>query len=71
VLARGDIAWMDSCAVENHSMIDSLWEERRSIVRVSVPLSGLRRRLVYRLCRTIEKAAARRRDASRNDRKGE
>lgn len=71
VLARGDIDWMDSCAVENHSMIDSLWEERRTIVRVSVPLGGLRRRLIYRACRTMEKAAAWRRGASRNEKKGE
>ena len=29
-----DIAWMDSCAAEDHPMIDSLWTERRAIVRV-------------------------------------
>ncbi|HEX8364658.1 MAG TPA: GNAT family N-acetyltransferase [Allosphingosinicella sp.] len=54
LLARGDVAWMDSCAAENHPMIDSLWGERRTIVRVSVPLAGLRRRMTYHACRVIE-----------------
>ena len=58
VLARGDIAWMDSCAVENHSMIDSLWGERRSVVRVTVRLAGLRRGLAYYGCRALELASA-------------
>lgn len=61
VLARDDIAWMDSCAAENHPMIDSLWGERRSIVRVTVPLRGLRRRLTHAICRALETAAAFRR----------
>ena len=52
------VAWMDSCAVDGHPMIDSLWTERRAIVRVSVPLSGLRRRAVYALCTTLERLSA-------------
>jgi CelD/BcsL family acetyltransferase involved in cellulose biosynthesis len=58
VLSRGDIDWMDSCAVEDHPMINSLWGERRGIVRVSVPLSGWRRRAMFRLCRLAETASA-------------
>ncbi|MEO7178408.1 MAG: GNAT family N-acetyltransferase [Allosphingosinicella sp.] len=54
ILRRGDIAWMDSCAAENHPMIDSLWAERRSIVRLSVPLAGARRRLTFAGCRAVE-----------------
>ena len=27
ILDRGDVAWMDSCAVQDHPMIDSLWTE--------------------------------------------
>lgn len=46
--------WMDSCAVENHPMINSLWAERRTIIRVSIPLGGLKRGMVFRLCRTAE-----------------
>lgn len=34
------IAWVDSCAVPDHPMIDSLWRERRHLVWVNVPLSG-------------------------------
>jgi hypothetical protein len=45
---------MDSCAAENHPMIDSLWGERRTIVRVSVPLAGLRRRLSFAGWRAVE-----------------
>lgn len=61
LLARGDLEWVDSCAMENHAMIDSLWGERRSIVRVTVPLSGLKRRAVHRICRMLEGLSAMRR----------
>ncbi|HEU0134631.1 MAG TPA: GNAT family N-acetyltransferase [Allosphingosinicella sp.] len=54
LLERDDIEWMDSCAAENHPMIDSLWGERRSIVRLSVPLAGVRRRLSFAGWRAIE-----------------
>lgn len=58
ILERPDIAWMDSCAVEDHPMIDSLWTERRSIVRVTVPLKGVRRAAAYALVRGLERVAA-------------
>jgi CelD/BcsL family acetyltransferase involved in cellulose biosynthesis len=58
LLARGDIGWMDSCAVENHPMINSLWGERRGIVRVSVPLAGTLRRTQFVAARALERAAA-------------
>ncbi|MEV8367911.1 hypothetical protein, partial [Streptomyces niveus] len=45
------------CAVEDHPMIDSLWAQRRSVVRVSVPLSGWRRGAAFRLARAAEDAA--------------
>jgi CelD/BcsL family acetyltransferase involved in cellulose biosynthesis len=56
VLERPDIAWMDSCAVENHPMINSLWTERRAIVRVTIPLAG--RRFVYAGARFLETGSA-------------
>jgi hypothetical protein len=59
VLADPEIDWMDSCAVEDHPMINSLWAERRQIVQISVPLSGLKRRATYALCRAAEEASAR------------
>jgi CelD/BcsL family acetyltransferase involved in cellulose biosynthesis len=58
-LDRPGIAWMDSCAAQDHPMIDSLWTERRAIVRVTVPLKGWRRRAVWALCRALEIASAR------------
>jgi len=58
VLARGDIAWMDSCAVENHPMINTLWSARRPLVRLTLPLAGSRRALAFRICRMIEDASA-------------
>lgn len=58
VLEDPEIDWMDSCAVEDHPMINSLWGERRAIVQVSVPLSGVRRGAVFRACRAAETASA-------------
>ena len=54
ILEHREIAWMDSCAIENHSMINSLWGERRTLVRVTVPLAGTPRRLLFHGCRAIE-----------------
>ncbi|QDX27833.1 GNAT family N-acetyltransferase [Sphingomonas suaedae] len=58
ILARDDIDWVDSCAVENHPMIDSLWGQRRAIVRVTLPLAGRRRRIAFTAARTLERSAA-------------
>lgn len=58
ILDRADIAWMDSCAIADHSMINSLWAERRALVRLSVPLAGPRRRMTFALCRMAERTAA-------------
>jgi hypothetical protein len=62
LLERDGVAWVDSCAAENHPMIDALWTERRPIVRVTVRLAGLRRGLTYMGCRGAEEgwAAAKR-----------
>jgi CelD/BcsL family acetyltransferase involved in cellulose biosynthesis len=53
------IAWMDSCAAQDHPMIDSLWTERRAIVRTTIRLEGARRSAVWALCRALETASAR------------
>jgi CelD/BcsL family acetyltransferase involved in cellulose biosynthesis len=58
LLEHPEIDWMDSCAVEDHPMINSLWAERREIVRVSVPLKGKRRRAIFATARTLETASA-------------
>lgn len=58
ILDRPEIDWMDSCAVEGHPMIESLWGERREIVRISVPLTGWRRRATFSTCRALETLSA-------------
>lgn len=58
ILDRQEVAWMDSCAAENHPMINSLWGERRSLVRVTVPFARRRSRALFRLCRQGEDAWA-------------
>jgi hypothetical protein len=58
MLERPGLDWMDSCAAENHPMIDNLWTERRDIVRVTVRLAGLRRGLAYAGCRGAEEGWA-------------
>jgi CelD/BcsL family acetyltransferase involved in cellulose biosynthesis len=58
VLDQPGFGWMDSCAVEDHPMINSLWAERRSIIRVTLPLGGLKRGMIFRFCRTAEESWA-------------
>ena len=58
ILDHVDVDWMDSCAVEGHPMIESLWGERREIVRISVPMKGWRRRATFSACRALETALA-------------
>ena len=58
ILERADIDWMDSCAIDDHPMIDGFWTERRSVVRVTIPLKGAGRHAVLALCRGLEKASA-------------
>lgn len=59
VLGNPAIDWMDSCAVVDHPMINSLWGERRSIIQLTVPLAGAWRMALYRACRAAETASAR------------
>lgn len=65
MLERPDIDWTDSCAVDQHPMIDGFWTERRSVLRITVPLRGRRRRAVHGLCRGLERASALVRRATR------
>ncbi|NNC71503.1 MAG: GNAT family N-acetyltransferase [Sphingomonadaceae bacterium] len=54
ILERRDIEWIDSCASQDHPMIDSLWQARRRIVRVTLPLQGRRNRAIFHACRAVE-----------------
>jgi CelD/BcsL family acetyltransferase involved in cellulose biosynthesis len=35
-----DMVWMDSCALPGHSMIESLWPDRRTVESVVIPATG-------------------------------
>ena len=59
ILDRPEIAWMDSCAAQDHPMIDSLWTERRAIVMATIRLGGARRAAVWAICRALELVSAR------------
>ncbi len=50
VLGNPEIRWSDSCASANHPMIDRIWREKRSMVRVSAAIGGKARQA---LCRQI------------------
>lgn len=47
-LTRPEIAWTDSCAAEDHPMIDHLWRERRTLGRLSIAIGGSLRRALFR-----------------------
>lgn len=53
-LADPEFGWMDSCAVEDHPMINSLWRGRREIVRVALPRSGARAAFTFKAARLAE-----------------
>jgi CelD/BcsL family acetyltransferase involved in cellulose biosynthesis len=58
LLQRADIAWCDSCAAQDHPMIDSLWSGRRAIGRYSVAIGGTARRAAFAALLTAERAKA-------------
>lgn len=47
MLERSGINWTDSCAMQGHPMIDSLWRERRALGRFSIAIGGSTRRAVF------------------------
>lgn len=61
MLERPDIAWTDSCASEDHPMIDHFWRERRAIGRLSVAIGGPVRRGAFGLLARLEQARLRKR----------
>ena len=42
-----DIDWVDSCAVEDHKMIDHLWREKRPMACHSIGIGGALRRSIF------------------------
>lgn len=47
MLERVDVDWVDSCASQDHPMIDHLWRERRAIARHSIAVGGPLRRAAF------------------------
>ena len=47
ILGREEIAWTDSCAAEDHPMIDHIWRERRSLARINIAIGNSARRALY------------------------
>lgn len=47
ILTHEDVEWMDSCAAQDHPMIDHIWRERRVINRYSIAIGGKLRRAVF------------------------
>lgn len=56
-----DIAWTDSCASEDHPMIDHFWRERRAIGRLSVAIGGPVRKAAFGILARLEQSRLRRR----------
>lgn len=54
-LSEPAFGWMDSCAVEDHPMINSLWKGRREIVRVAFSRKGVRASLMFAAVRLAER----------------
>ena len=48
LLSREGIDWCDSCASEGHPMIERIWREKRTILRVSIGIGGVLRRQAAR-----------------------
>ncbi len=63
---------IDSCAAPDHPMIDSLWRERRAIVRLLLPLPGARNRLLFAAARMAQRLwhAGKSLTGPRHERKG-
>jgi len=64
LLEREDIAWCDSCAAQDHPMIDSIWEGRRSIGRYSIAIGGPIKRAAFAALLATEQAKGRLRRAT-------
>jgi hypothetical protein len=69
VLYREEFQWMDSCAQENHPMIDSLWSGRRPMAWVAMPMNTVRSKITFKIARMIETGWARIKRLRQNNRK--
>lgn len=58
LLERDGIEWCDSCAAQDHPMIDSLWSGRRAIGRYSIAIGGKAKRTAFAALLAAEKTKA-------------
>ncbi|MBK9432041.1 MAG: GNAT family N-acetyltransferase [Sphingomonadales bacterium] len=56
LLEKAGLDWCDSCAAQDHPMIDSLWGGRRTVGRWSVAIGGPARRMAFATLLKAEKA---------------
>jgi len=54
LLARDDVEWADSCAVEGHPMIERLWRDKRHMVSRNIAIGGPLRRALFGLLMAYE-----------------
>jgi CelD/BcsL family acetyltransferase involved in cellulose biosynthesis len=47
VLKRLGVSWCDSCAAPDHSVMNRIWQERRTVGRVSIAIGGSIRRALF------------------------
>ena len=57
LIERPDLAWVDSCAAQDHPMIDHFWRERRAIACHSIAIGGALRRALFGALLRREKSA--------------
>lgn len=57
LLDREDIAWTDSCASQDHPVIDQFWHQRREIQRISIAVGGKVRRAAFHALARAETGA--------------
>lgn len=64
--SRADLAFIDSCAQQDHPMIDSIWRERRSIVALNVSKRDAAAKTLFKILVGLERAADIRRVRNRS-----
>ena len=55
LLQTRQLRWIDSCAAPDHPMIDSLWHERRTMLRLLLPLPGAANRTAFAAARGVQR----------------
>ena len=59
LLDQEHIQWADSCAAADHPMIERIWREKRSVVRVSIGVGGMLRQAAFKQLNRFESGTER------------